>query len=668
MRLSDYRIKARIYAGFGALIVLAAAIAALGVWQLRTIEGQVHRLVTVSEDASRNLQVSQLVEAMRRVSLVYKTRADERATTDFGDDQLLANDLLSTAAKAATSETQRKLYTDAAALLAQASDNFDKLVKLTKVEQDERAKLFGGGDALTAAAGQLAEEARQGDQADLARRAQLVQTAVLLVDTANWRFLATRDPNALTAFKTNLAYADAALDALEKTSGAERLAPEIGPVRNALKNYTASFERLSGTLLESDKLYDQVMRPQFQRADDINQTAAKALTAELKATKAGTDRTIVTTINSQSGMAAIGLALGLAFAVLVGRSIVVPVAGMTAAMKRLAGGDKAVEIPAQDYKDEIGDMAKAVGVFKESMIAADRLAAEQREEQALKERRQQEIEQHIASFDRTVRRSLEALASAATEMRATAESMSNTATETSRKVTAVVGASDQASNNVQTVASSTEEMAASIAEISRQIMQSTEIAGKAVAEAARTNETVKGLAEAAQKIGEVVSLIQDIASQTNLLALNATIEAARAGEAGKGFAVVASEVKSLANQTARATEDIAGQVNAIQGATRDAVDAIKSIDGIIGHINEISTAIASAMDEQSATTREITRHTQEAARGTEEVSQNIASVNEAASATGAAASQVLTSSNELGQQAETLRAEVDQFLAKIRAA
>jgi len=211
-------------------------------------------------------------------------------------------------------------------------------------------------------------------------------------------------------------------------------------------------------------------------------------------------------------------------------------------------------------------------------------------------------------------------------------------------------------------------MGASIAEISRQVSESTQIATKAVEEAARTNTTVQGLADAAQKIGEVVSLIQDIASQTNLLALNATIEAARAGEAGKGFAVVASEVKSLAAQTAKATEEIAGQIAAIQGATKEAVEAIRTIDGTIGRMSEISTAIAAAMEEQGASTKEITRNTQEAARGTQDVSQSIGHVNQAAAETGTAASQVLNSSDALGRQAETLRGDVDEFLAKIRAA
>jgi methyl-accepting chemotaxis protein len=257
---------------------------------------------------------------------------------------------------------------------------------------------------------------------------------------------------------------------------------------------------------------------------------------------------------------------------------------------------------------------------------------------------------------------VEAVSSAATELRATAESMSASAEETSRQSTAVASAAEQATTNVQTVASAAEELSSSIAEISRQVATSNEVAKRGVDQAEQTNVTVRGLAEAADKIGEVVKLIQDIAEQTNLLALNATIEAARAGEAGKGFAVVASEVKSLANQTAKATGDIAQQIGSMQSATTSAVDAIQSITGVIGEISEIATTIASAMEEQGAATQEIARNVQEAASGTQEVSSNIGGVSQAASDTGESVNHVLQAATELSQQAETLQVEVSKFI------
>jgi methyl-accepting chemotaxis protein len=368
-----------------------------------------------------------------------------------------------------------------------------------------------------------------------------------------------------------------------------------------------------------------------------------------------------------AGFAA-ALALSVLFAVVVIRSITRPVAGMTGAMTALAGGDLKVPVPALENRDEIGAMAKAVQVFKDNMIHTAELEAAARQENEQKERRRQSVEKLVQEFGREIDGVVQAVASAATQMRSNSESMSSTAEETSRQSTAVAAASEQASTNVQTVASASEELSSSINEISRQVTQSARIANQAVEEAERTNRSVQGLAEAAQKIGDVVKLINDIAGQTNLLALNATIEAARAGEAGKGFTVVASEVKSLATQTAKATEDIAAQINAIQAATKDSVAAIQGIGKTIGEINEIATTIASAVEEQGAATLEISRNVQEAAKGTGEVSANIAGVTQAAGETGEAAGQVLAASSELSTQAERLRAQVDKFVADIRAA
>jgi methyl-accepting chemotaxis protein len=343
-----------------------------------------------------------------------------------------------------------------------------------------------------------------------------------------------------------------------------------------------------------------------------------------------------------------------------------PLARMTQEMTKLAGGELDIRIEGADRADEIGGLARSLQVFRENAITARRLEEEQREEQTGKAARQQAVERHIAEFDAQVREALDTLTAASTEMHATAESMAATAEETSRQAHAVASSSDEASANVQTVASATEELHSSISEIARQVTQSVEIANTAVVEAEHTNETVQGLAHTAQKIGEVVTLIQSIASQTNLLALNATIEAARAGEAGKGFAVVASEVKALANQTARATEDISAQITAIQGETGHAVDAIKDIGGTIRRMNEIAAAIAAAVEEQGAATRDISNNIQQVARGTAEVSSNIAGVNEAAGETGLAATQVLTAADDLGRQSDKLRTDVNGFFAKIR--
>ncbi len=668
LNLARLRIKARIYLGFGALIVIGLIVAGFGAWQLTNIDDEADRLTAESENASRNLELSVLVQKARHVSLRFKTMWDESLIKDFGDIQNEAARLLATAVKTTELENRRRLYTETSAAFADASQIFDKLTRLVANMKADRAKLFAGGDQLAAASTQLIETARTGGDHTLSARAGDAETAILLARVANWRFLATSDPKGPATFKTNVTKAGAAIEALEKTPGAEPVSGAIASLKSALKDYDATFADLSGNMLQVDDLYANALQTQIRKLEELNETTRKSLVEDLEITKVYVDQLIARTTMIQEVLAVVGLLLGLGLAYFIGRSIVGPVTGMTSVMAKLAGGDKSVEIPARDSRDEIGEMARAVDVFKQSMLRADELAAEQRTEQERKEQRQAAIEEYIGHFDSSVRESLEALASASTEMRATAESMTGTADQTSRQATAVAAASEQASANVQTVAASTEEMSSSIAEISRQVEQSTLVTRKAVEEARQTTATMEGLAGAAQKIGEVVQLIQDIASQTNLLALNATIEAARAGDAGKGFAVVASEVKSLATQTGKATEEIGGQITAIQAATGQAVAAMKSIDSTIGEISEISTTIAAAMEEQGAATREITRNTQEAARGTQDVSSNIGGVTLAASETGAAAAQVLGSSSELGKQAETLRSEVDDFLTKIRAA
>jgi methyl-accepting chemotaxis protein len=345
-----------------------------------------------------------------------------------------------------------------------------------------------------------------------------------------------------------------------------------------------------------------------------------------------------------------------------------PLASMTDEMTKLAAGDLDIEIAGADRADEVGGLARSLLVFKENAITARRLENEQRQEQLRREARQKTVEEHIVAFDHQVGEALDTLTAASTEMHATAGSMAATAEETSRQTIAVATSSEQASSNVQTVAAAAEQLHASVSEISRQVTQSAEFAGTAVVEADRTNATIQGLADTAQKIGEVVSLIQNIASQTNLLALNATIEAARAGEAGRGFAVVASEVKALSNQTAKATEDISTQIAAIQAETGHAVDAIKAIGGTIRRMNEIASAIASAVEQQGAATRNISHNIQLVAQGTNGVASNIAGVNEAAAETGTAATQVLTAADDLSRQADKLRTDVNGFLVKIRAA
>ncbi|GGF32489.1 methyl-accepting chemotaxis protein [Aliidongia dinghuensis] len=363
------------------------------------------------------------------------------------------------------------------------------------------------------------------------------------------------------------------------------------------------------------------------------------------------------------------LVLLAAVALVISRDVSRSIGRLQHKMAALAAGDLSVTIEEAARGDEIGRMAAAVQVFKEHALEIEQLrqAQEATERQAAEQRRAETLKL-AGAFEQTVGGIVDAVGSAADEMQREAESLSSSAQAASAEARGIASGASEAEGNVQTVAAAAEELSASIAEIGRQVRQSADIAGKAVHATALTDDRVSALAGAAQRIGEVVGLIQAIASQTNLLALNATIEAARAGEAGKGFAVVASEVKSLANQTAQATDDIRQQVEAIQGSTAEVVTAIRGIAETIREMNEIGGAIAAAIDQQSGATRDISANVQEAARHTSSVSDGVGAVTGTSERVGGAAGRVLSAAQGLSDQADALKRQVGQFLATVRAA
>jgi methyl-accepting chemotaxis protein len=368
--------------------------------------------------------------------------------------------------------------------------------------------------------------------------------------------------------------------------------------------------------------------------------------------------------------AAVALGAAIIFFVAVHRGIAGPLTRLNGAMGEMAGGNLNITIPGTERGDEVGDIARTIGVIRTNaeleVVERQREAGRADAERAAQ--RKAEMHKLAEEFETAVGNIVGAVSSAAGELTSTATALTKTAETTQHLTTSVAAASEQASTNVQSVASATEEMGSSIAEIGRQVQESSRISTEAVSQAHKTDERITKLAHAASRIGDVTQLITSIAEQTNLLALNATIEAARAGAAGKGFAVVAQEVKQLASQTGKATSEISGQISEMQAATHDSVTAIKEISATIGRISEIATAIASAVEQQGAATHEITRNVQQAAAGTAEVAGHISKVSDGAARTGTASADMLSAAKSLADQSGRLKTEVHNFLSTIRAA
>ncbi len=479
-----------------------------------------------------------------------------------------------------------------------------------------------------------------------------------------------------------MAYADLSYKDLvdkrlaELVDGVNKLAP-LAAREGWQAEYAILKKDVDGYATELPKLVDSVigfytqMSGMVPVSQEVSANMEKIRQSTIEIRQAALNNTRAAAVFSEwlsIVMSAIGIAIGLVIAWAIGRAISVPIAAMTGAMQDLAHGNLNAVIPGQDRVDEIGEMAQAVQVFKDNAIANKRLENEQKRAQEAREARAHRVEELIQGFDAVIKEALENAVSATGQMHTMAQEVSGLSEGTMGKCSVVANSTDQASQNVEAVASAAEELSASINEISAQVTQSNTIAHTAAREAEQTNLTVKNLAEISNRIGDVVNLITDIASQTNLLALNATIEAARAGEAGKGFAVVANEVKSLANQTARATEEIATQIAQVQEATQSAVVSIGGIVNRISEVEKISSDIAQAMEQQSAATQEISSNVQQASAGTREVSEEISDVLGSANKTGSAAQEVLLAVDQVGTQAKVIQDEVGKFLSAVRQA
>ncbi|TKW80106.1 MAG: HAMP domain-containing protein, partial [Bradyrhizobium icense] len=513
----------------------------------------------------------------------------------------------------------------------------------------------------------LASTATDVDLAPVAFQAKTITTQFQAIKVFANNFVVSGDPAAATSTSSRLSFLENGFKNIPAAH--EKIEPIVKEMMALLKTYREAFAKL----VENKKLITELTEEMAESAEVIMKGAAAmkaALVAdqarfeqESNATISGTERLIL--------MLAIGgFLLGAVWAFMLSRGISKPMVAMCKAMRELAAGNFAVVLPGLGRKDELGEMASAVEEFKVQAIAkAERDAAEQEaHNKASAAARRGELIRFADEFESAVGSIVANVSASAAQLETAAGTLTRTAETTQSLSSQVAETSGQASSDMQSVAAATEELSASVNEIGRRVRESNDIAVAAVRQAEETDDRIGKLSKAAQQIGDVVKLITAIAEQTNLLALNATIEAARAGEAGRGFAVVASEVKSLASQTAKATDEISNHISGMQGATQESVSAIKEIGGTIGRISEIASTIASAVEEQGSATKEIARSVQNVAKGTQAASDDVMQVNRGATETGSASEEVLNSARSLSTESTRLREELDRFMANIRAA
>jgi methyl-accepting chemotaxis protein len=668
LKMANWSIARKVWAGFGivlALLLLIAIEAKLG------FQSADRHFVEYGELA-RETNFVRLVQqsALRANIAVLRYANGERAANADAEREIEKSlGFLGQAAADAADDDKRTFFEGLVQSFTDYGAAFKQMVTATELhEAIQRDALDQIGPKLEKESGDLLAILAAAADVRVAMQASDIGLKIMTIRFDAQRFFGVRSAAVKAAVEAELDEAIKLLTELGADPQVGSFHANVERVSNDLGEFRAAFGRAAAAALAVTQLQDGKIRPLgAAMLEQIGKTMDQA--AERQNTLGPLAQEEVHGAGLHSlAWSAVAIGLAIVAAILISRSVSRPVVRLTGVMDQLAAGDTTIEIPALDRLDEVGEMGRAVQVFKEGAIARARLEAEQQVAQAARERRTATIDRMIAAFDGEVTEILADLGQSAYGLRATSEIMAGSVRVTGTKAAAVATASEEASLNVQTVASAAEQLAASIATVAQQVARSSEVAQTAAAAARETDTTVQSMAEAAQKIGEVVNLINSIANQTNLLALNATIEAARAGDAGKGFAVVAAEVKTLAGQTARATDDIRSQVASIQDVTAQAVDAIRGIGRITGEMNEISTAVAAAVEEQRAATGEIAQSVTLAAMGTREVAGNIVGVSASAAETGGAAGDVLQTAEGVTHSSESLRRLVDGFLEGVRAA
>ena len=664
---SNIKIAAKVFLGFGIVLALLVGLAGTGSVSLIDTKGTFDSFQDLSDETTVIGRVQANMLSTRISVKDFLLSGDANAAKKVRERAARTDEFVGQAKAIAKSPEDRKLVEELGGQLDEYQAAFQQVVKLQGERDDLVAKkLDVAGPILEKALTDIMESAYKDNDAEAAYFAGRVLGRVMRMRLSVNRFLMSSDETDFSeAVKANDGIDEVEKDLVSRLENPRRQAlyqefAKTHPV------YEETFAKVHDVIVARNALIAKTLDVIGRKVSDEVETMKVQNADQQKALGVSADSEIDGTITISVVLSVVAVTIGIGAALLIGFGVSRPIQAMTRAMTILAGGDKTVEIPGQHRKDEIGDMAGAVNVFKENMIEAERLAAEQRKTQEAQIARAKKVEGFCAQFDASSTEAVRSVASAATELQSAAQAMSATAEQTTRQSAAVAAASEEAAANVETVASAAEELSTSISEIGRQVSQASDVAAGAVQQATETNVKIQGLANATSKIGEIVDLITDIAEQTNLLALNATIEAARAGDAGKGFAVVASEVKNLANQTAKATEEIAGQIAGVQSSTQDAVSAIEAIVKTISEVDTISSSIASAVQEQGAATQEIARNVEQAATGTQEVTTNIAGVSQAANDTGSAAAQINNASADLSRQSEILKAEVERFLADVK--